>query len=302
MRIIVVSGLSGAGKSVVLHALEDLGHYCIDNLPASMLEPFVAHALRLQSERTLNNVAIGIDARDSAIGLSRIPETIDQLRRSGLRCEMLFVLAEEAELLRRYGETKRRHPLSRQGTTLLEAIQQEKTLLEPLLQATDLTIDTTHMGVHELRELVVQRIDQRRSAALSVTLVSFGFKHGVPGDCDFIFDARTLPNPYWSIALRPLSGLDEPVIEYLDSQPAAAALLKELEDFIARRIAEHQAAHRRYLTIGIGCTGGQHRSVYLVEQLAQRLRDRCPTLEHRHQSLSRYAVPTLTRSSPSAPA
>lgn len=290
MRIIVVSGLSGAGKSVVLHALEDLGHYCIDNLPASMLEPFVAHALRLQTERTLNNVAIGIDARDSAIGLSRIPETIDQLRRSGLRCEMLFVLAEEGELLRRYGETKRRHPLSRQGTTLQEAIQQEKTLLEPLLHATDLTIDTTHMGVHELRELVGQRIDQRQSAALSVTLVSFGFKHGVPGDCDFIFDARTLPNPYWTIALRPLSGLDAPVIEYLDSQPAVATLLQELDDFISRRIADHQVAHRRYLTIGIGCTGGQHRSVYLVEQLARRLRDRCPTLEHRHQSLARQST------------
>ncbi len=285
MRIIVVSGLSGAGKSVVLHALEDLGHYCIDNLPASMLEPFVAHALRLQNERTLNNVAIGIDARDSAIGLSRIPETIDQLRRSGLRCEMLFVLAEETELLRRYGETKRRHPLSRPGLTLQEAIREEQTLLEPLMQATDLTIDTTHMGVHDLRELVVQRIDQRRSQSLSITLVSFGFKHGVPGDCDFIFDARTLPNPYWTIALRPLSGLDAPVIEYLDAQPSVANMLTELEQFMSKRIAEHEAAHRRYLTIGIGCTGGQHRSVYLVERLADRLRKDHPALAHRHQSL-----------------
>ncbi len=294
MRIIVVSGLSGAGKSVVLHALEDLGHYCIDNLPASMLEPFVAHALRLQTERTLNNIAIGIDARDSAIGLSRIPETIDQLRRSGLRCELLFVLAEDSELLRRYGETKRRHPLSGPGTTLQEAIQKERILLEPLLHATDLTIDTTHMGVHELRELVVQRIEQRRSTSLSVTLVSFGFKHGVPGDCDFIFDARTLPNPYWSIALRPLSGLDAPVIEYLDKQPAVANLLAELEAFIARRIADHEAAHRRYLTIGVGCTGGQHRSVYLIEQLARRLRERCPALEHRHQSLARQTATVAT--------
>ena len=294
MRIIVVSGLSGAGKSVVLHALEDLGHYCIDNLPASMLEPFAAHALRLQTERTLNNIAIGIDARDSAIGLSRIPETIDQLRRSGLRCELLFVLTEDSELLRRYGETKRRHPLSGPGTTLQEAIQKERILLEPLLHATDLTIDTTHMGVHELRELVVQRIEQRRSTSLSVTLVSFGFKHGVPGDCDFIFDARTLPNPYWSIALRPLSGLDAPVIEYLDKQPAVANLLAELEAFIARRIADHEAAHRRYLTIGVGCTGGQHRSVYLIEQLARRLRERCPALEHRHQSLARQTATVAT--------
>lgn len=296
MRIIVVSGLSGAGKSVVLHALEDLGHYCIDNLPASMLESFVAHALRLPDDRAPSNIAIGIDARDSAIGLSRIPETIDQLRRSGLRCELLFVLAEESELLRRYGETKRRHPLSRSGLTLQEAIREEQALLEPLLHATDLTIDTTHMGVHELRELVVQRIDQRRSQSLSITLVSFGFKHGVPGDCDFIFDARTLPNPYWTIALRPLSGLDAPVIEYLDAQPAVTRFLTELEQFISRRIAEHEAAHRRYLTIGIGCTGGQHRSVYLVEQLARRLREGHPSLEHRHQSLAGAAGKRSTRS------
>jgi UPF0042 nucleotide-binding protein len=285
-RIILVSGLSGAGKSVVLHALEDLGYYCVDNLPASMLEPFVGHALRAGDNEAYQHLAIGIDARDSDIGLSNIGDTIGQLRRSGLRCELLAVLATDAELLRRYGETKRRHPLAREGRSLQEAIAAERELLDPLIQSADLVIDTTHMGVHDLREVVGQRIDRRRASQLSVTLVSFGFKHGVPGDCDFVFDARTLPNPYWNIALRPFTGLDTEIIRFLDAQPAVTTFLDDLERYVTARIDEHQAAHRRYLTIGIGCTGGQHRSVYLLERLRERLITRLPELAVRHASLS----------------
>ena len=285
-RIILVSGLSGAGKSVVLHALEDLGYYCVDNLPASMLEPFVGHALRAGDNEAYQHLAIGIDARDSDIGLSNIGDTIEQLRRSGLRCELLAVLATDAELLRRYGETKRRHPLARVGRSLQEAIAAERELLDPLIQSADLVIDTTHMGVHDLREVVGQRIDRRRASQLSVTLVSFGFKHGVPGDCDFVFDARTLPNPYWNIALRPFTGLDPEIIRFLDAQPAVTAFVDDLERYVSARIDEHQAAHRRYLTIGIGCTGGQHRSVYLLERLRERLVTRLPGLAVRHASLS----------------
>ena len=266
-RIILVSGLSGAGKSVVLHALEDLGYYCVDNLPASMLEPFVGHALRAGDNEAYQHLAIGIDARDSDIGVSNIGDTIGQLRRSGLRCELLAVLATDAELLRRYGETKRRHPLARERRSLQDAIAAERELLDPLIQAADLVIDTTHMGVHDLREVVGQRIDRRRASQLSVTLVSFGFKHGVPGDCDFVFDARTLPNPYWNIKLRPFTGLDPEIIRFLDAQPAVTAFLDDLERYVTARIDEHQAAHRRYLTIGIGCTGGRHRSVAIAEAL-----------------------------------
>jgi UPF0042 nucleotide-binding protein len=280
-----VSGLSGAGKSVVLHALEDLGHYCVDNLPASMLEPFVAHTLRADSS-DYPTVAIGIDARDTGAGLDQVPVTIEQLRRSGLRCELVMVTAADSELLRRYGETKRRHPLSREGGTLQQAVTRERELLDPLIQAADLVVDTTHMGVHELRDVIVQRIDQRRGTELSVTLVSFGFKHGVPGDCDFVFDARTLPNPYWTVALRALTGRDPEVIEYLGAQPAVAALIEDLARFIGKRIEEHQAARRRYLTIGIGCTGGQHRSVYVVDRIADRLRSQLPALAVRHSALA----------------
>jgi UPF0042 nucleotide-binding protein len=250
-----------------------------------MLESFVGHALRAGSNEAYQHLAVGIDARDSDIGLSNIGDTIAQLRRSGLRCELLAVLATDAELLRRYGETKRRHPLVREGRSLQAAIAAERELLDPLIQSADLVIDTTHMGVHELREVVGQRIDRRRASQLSVTLVSFGFKHGVPGDCDFVFDARTLPNPYWNTALRPFTGLDPEIIRFLDAQPAAQTFLDDLERYVSARIDEHQAANRRYLTIGIGCTGGQHRSVYLLERLRERLTPRLPELAVRHASL-----------------
>jgi UPF0042 nucleotide-binding protein len=285
MRIILVSGLSGAGKSVVLHALEDVGYFCVDNLPASLLEYFVSHSLRNAETGVFDQTAIGIDARDNALTPTDLPRTLEALRRSGLRCELLAVTSADTELLRRFGETKRRHPLARAGESLQQAISRERELLDPVIQAADLVIDTTHLGVHQLRELIVQRVDNRRSEQLSVTLVSFGFKHGVPGDCDFVFDARTLPNPYWDTALRPLTGRDPAVVRWLDERPEVQRMLDEYAQFISARIAEHRAAHRRYLTLGIGCTGGQHRSVYLVEHLAQRLAPEVPGLSRRHHSL-----------------
>jgi UPF0042 nucleotide-binding protein len=285
MRIILVSGLSGAGKSVVLHALEDVGYFCVDNLPASLIEYFVSHSLRNAETGVFDQTAIGIDARDNALTPTDLPRTLEALRRSGLRCELLAVTSADTELLRRFGETKRRHPLARAGESLQQAISRERELLDPVIQAADLVIDTTHLGVHQLRELIVQRVDNRRSEQLSVTLVSFGFKHGVPGDCDFVFDARTLPNPYWDTALRPLTGRDPAVVRWLDERPEVQRMLDEYAQFISARIAEHRAAHRRYLTLGIGCTGGQHRSVYLVEHLAQRLAPDVPGLSRRHHSL-----------------
>ena len=285
MRIILVSGLSGAGKSVVLHALEDVGYFCVDNLPASLIEYFVSHSLRNAETGVFDQTAIGIDARDNALTPTDLPRTLEALRRSGLRCELLAVTSADTELLRRFGETKRRHPLARAGESLQQAISRERELLDPVIQAADLVIDTTHLGVHQLRELIVQRVDNRRAEQLSVTLVSFGFKHGVPGDCDFVFDARTLPNPYWDTALRPLTGRDPAVVRWLDEQPEVQRMLDEYAQFISARIAEHRAAHRRYLILGIGCTGGQHRSVYLVEHLAQRLAPDVPGLRRRHHSL-----------------
>jgi RNase adapter protein RapZ len=285
LDIILVSGLSGAGKSVVLNALEDLGRFCIDNLPASMLETLVSHALR-DGANFGGKIGIGIDARDVSIGLTNIPEVIGNLRRSGLRCQLLVVTASDAELLRRFGETKRRHPLSRIEDTLQSAISREREVLDPVIQIADLVIDTTHLGVHQLRDMVVQRVDQRQSGRLSMTLVSFGFKYGIPGDCDFVMDARTLPNPYWVGELRDLTGLDRPVMDYLDAEASVERLLGEFEAFILARIEDHKRASRRYLTVGIGCTGGQHRSVYLVERLRLRLAGKVAGLTHRHSSLT----------------
>jgi UPF0042 nucleotide-binding protein len=285
LDITLVSGLSGAGKSVVLNALEDLGYFCIDNLPAAMLETFVSHALR-DGANFGGKVGIGIDARDVSIGLTNIPELISTLRRSGLRCQLLVVTASDAELLRRFGETKRRHPLSRLEDTLQNAITRERDLLDPVIQIADLVIDTTHLGVHQLRDMVVQRIDQRQSGRLSVSLVSFGFKYGIPGDCDFVMDARTLPNPYWVGELRDLTGLDRPVMDYLDAETSVERMLGDLEAFILARIEDHKRTSRRYLTVGIGCTGGQHRSVYLVERLRLRLAGKVTGLTHRHSSLA----------------
>jgi UPF0042 nucleotide-binding protein len=284
MRLIVVSGLSGAGKSVALHALEDTGFYCIDNLPAAMLSPFISHTVR-SGDRAYMRTAIGLDARNTPQEIASIPTMIEGLKRSGIRCEVLFLLANDDGLLRRYAETKRRHPLATDGVALREAIALERQVLEPVINAADLVIDTTRMGLHELRELVVRRIEHRAAGRLSITFASFGYKHGIPGDADYVFDARTLPNPYWDATLRRLNGRDPEVIRYLEAQPSVQRLLDDIATFIDARILEHQASNRRYLTVAIGCTGGQHRSVYLVDRLAARLLPRFPDLLARHSAL-----------------
>jgi UPF0042 nucleotide-binding protein len=284
MRLILVSGLSGAGKTVALNMLEDVGFYCVDNLPAAMLHPFVGHALRAESE-VFARVAIGIDARNSIAEIESVPRVVQELKRSGLRCELLMLLAGDEELLRRYAETKRRHPLSEEGHDLRHAIELERRRLEPIIDAADVIIDTSRLGVHGLRDVILQRIDRRAQGELSITFESFGYKHGLPADADFVFDARTLPNPYWDPKLRPLTGLDTEVVRYLETQPAAQQLLEDIASFVAARIPEHQASNRRYLTIAVGCTGGQHRSVYLVERLVARFAPRYGNVLARHSSL-----------------
>ena len=285
MRLIILSGLSGSGKSVALHMLEDLGFYCIDNLPPALLKPFVSHTVR-GSEPAFQRTAVGIDARSTDVEISTLPALVEELRRSGIDCETLFLVASDEELLRRFAETRRAHPLSRGGESLREAIAAERNLLEPVLHAADLVIDTSQMGVHELRELIHQRVENRRRGRLSLLFESFGFKHGIPGDADFVFDARSLPNPYWDTALRPLTGQDEPVQRFLAGQPSVQRFIDDVAAFLAHRIPEHSAGNRRYLTAAVGCTGGQHRSVYLVERLAAHFAARYPGVVARHDSLT----------------
>ncbi len=290
MRLIIVSGLSGAGKSVALHMLEDLGYYCIDNIPAALLKPFISHTVR-SGEKTYERTAVGLDARNTDAEIASVPKLVDELKRSGIDCEVLYLVANDDELLRRFAETRRVHPLSRQGESLREAIATEHRLLEPVLNHADLVVDTSRMGVHGLRDLIYRRLDNRARDRLSLLVESFGFKHGIPGDADFVFDARSLPNPYWESALRPLTGRDPAVIKFLETQPGVQSLIDDIEKFMHARIPEFRASARRYLTVAIGCTGGQHRSVYIAEQLAARFAQQYPEVRVRHSGLPETAQP-----------
>jgi UPF0042 nucleotide-binding protein len=283
-RLLLLSGLSGSGKSVALHLLEDLGFYCIDNLPAAMLKPFIAHTVQ-SGEAAYHRTAVGIDARNTDTELNSVPQLLDELRRSDIECQLIFLVTSDDELLRRFAETRRTHPLSRHGESLREAIALERRVLEPVINAADLLIDTSRMGVHELREQIHQRVEQRGAVRLTVLLESFGFKQGIPGDADFVFDARSLPNPYWETTLRQLNGKDPPVVRFLESHANVASYIDDIVRFITPRCDEFRASNRRYLTVAVGCTGGQHRSVYIVEQLAMRFDGQQIELRVRHSAL-----------------
>jgi UPF0042 nucleotide-binding protein len=287
MRLIIVSGLSGSGKSVALHMLEDIDFYCVDNIPAALLKPFISHTVRGMGD-TYPRTAVGLDARNRANEIETIPALVGELRRSGIDCEVLYLHAAEEVLLKRYAETRRKHPLVTGDVSLREAIASERKLLEPVITAADWVIDTSNMGVHSLRELIRERIDRSREGGrLSLMFESFGYKHGIPGDADFVFDVRSLPNPYWDHALRSLTGRDSAVIAYLSSYASVRGMITDLIAFLEKRIGEFSQANRSYLTIAIGCTGGQHRSVYIAEQLAEHFRKAHPQVLTRHDTLQK---------------
>jgi len=267
MRLVIVSGLSGSGKSVALNMLEDLDYYCVDNIPAGLLPGFIAYTVRT-SEPSYLLTAVGVDARNRPEDLADVPRLVAELRRSGIGCEVLFLRAANDVLLKRFSETRRRHPLSRAGLGLQEALEQEQRLLAPVATAADLTIDTSQLSVHELREMVRARVVERPGAGPSLLFESFAYRHGVPDDADFVFDARSLPNPYWEPSLRDLTGRDAPVTRFLDGQEEVALFLADVTGFLERWLPSLVRSNRSYLTVAIGCTGGQHRSVYLAEKLA----------------------------------
>jgi len=270
MRLVILSGLSGSGKSIALHMLEDLDYYCVDNLPVGLLRAFVDHTVA-SSLPLYDRTAVGVDARNDPDEIAAVPEVMGSLR-GRVQCELIFLTADEDILLKRYAETRRKHPLSGRNLSLRAAIQRERELLSPIVDASDLIIDTTRTNVHQLREMVRERVDRRTEQRLSLTFSSFAYKHGVPRDADFVFDARALPNPYWDLSLRNYTGKDAPVISFLDAQESVQRMLADLVAFLERWIPELVKSNRSYLTVAIGCTGGQHRSVYLVEKLAQHFR------------------------------
>jgi UPF0042 nucleotide-binding protein len=287
MRLIIVSGLSGSGKSVALHMLEDIDFYCVDNIPAALLKSFISHTVRGMGD-TYPRTAVGLDARNRPNEIETIPALVGELRRSGIDCEVLYLHAGDEVLLKRYAETRRKHPLVTGDISLREAIATERRLLEPISTAADLIIDTSQMGVHALRELIRQRVDMRRDGRLSLMFESFGYKHGIPGDADFVFDVRNLPNPYWEHSLRHLNGRDAAVIEYLEGHAGVRSMVDDLIEFLEKRVSEFAQANRSYLTIAIGCTGGQHRSVYIAERLARHFRRDYPQALTRHDSLQKH--------------
>ena len=289
MRLIIVSGLSGSGKSVALHVLEDLGYYCVDNMPAALLEA-VVDEVRSGSDQTVTLMAIGVDARNRSKDLDALPKHIAELQAGGLQVDVLFLQANDDVLMKRYSESRRRHPLADHDTALHTAIATERELLSELLNSADLIIDTSRLSVYELADAIRERVDQRTTGRLSVLIESFGFKNGIPADADFVFDMRGLPNPYWTIELRGLTGKDEEVVSFLDAQPDVDLMYEDVLTFLARWIPRYNDAHRSYLTVAIGCTGGQHRSVYMAERLAVALRELHDPVLTRHNELGSHPI------------
>lgn len=266
-RLIFVSGLSGAGKSVVLHTLEDLDFYCIDNFPIGLLDK-----LHEQIDQYPKQIAIGINVRNQEHRVSELAISINRFRHGKIAAELIFLEADNDVLTKRFSETRRKHPFSSARDSLHDAIENEQELLNPLADIADLKIDTSHTTVHDLRKLIHDRVSGRASGALSIQLISFGFKHGAPRDADFLFDVRCLPNPYWVKDLRGFSGNDKPIIDYLEQQPMARKMTDQLTAFLIEWIPQFEAENRSYLTIAIGCTGGRHRSVYIINRLAESIK------------------------------
>ena len=287
MRLVVISGRSGSGKSSALNILEDVGFTCIDNLPAGLL-PELIEQLKSESNNSADlNLAVGIDARNLVGDLNKIPEILRRISNSGVDVSVVFLYAHSADLLRRYSETRRKHPLSSDHISLKEAINLEKDMLAPISDIADRTIDTSGLSLHQLRDLVKNTVVLHSAQHMSILFQSFGFKRGTPEDADFIFDVRCLPNPHWKRELRLLTGKDPEVIQFLEGQVDVASMLADIIGFLTRWIPKFQSNNRSYLTVAIGCTGGQHRSVYLANRLCEHFSNEQPFVQVVHKELTK---------------
>ncbi|MEX1032016.1 MAG: RNase adapter RapZ [Cellvibrionaceae bacterium] len=300
MRLVVISGHSGSGKSTALHVLEDAGFTCVDNLPASLLPELVNH-IESMSPDGKQKFAISIDARNTWQDLKQFPQIINSDQTLGLKCEVVFLDARNSVLIQRFSETRRKHPLSDRATDLQEAIRIERNLLEPIANIADLVIDTSNLSLHELRDLVKIRVAGNEGPGMSILFESFGFKYGLPVDAEIVFDVRCLPNPYWKPHLRTYNGLEKPVIEFLDDQPEVQEMEEDIKQYLSRWLPRFAANNRSYITVAIGCTGGQHRSVYFCDRLFRYFSEHYDTVQVRHRELkvshskpSEIASPTRT--------
>jgi UPF0042 nucleotide-binding protein len=281
MKLVIVSGLSGAGKTIALHSLEDMGAYCVDNLPVSLLPSFAEHSKKL--EMTHECTAVGIDARTANV--QEVTELLRTLSHLSMPYEVLFLEANDEILIKRFSETRRRHPLTSAQVPLVEAIHHERKLLKPLANLANVRINTSQLHIHQLRDTIRLCIRLNPMHGLSLLFQSFGYKFGIPNDVDFVFDVRCLPNPHWQAELRPLTGRDSAVIHFLESQPQVQQMLEQLIRFLEVLVPQFAAENRNYLTIAIGCTGGQHRSLYIAEQLARHFSQQHEGVLVRHREL-----------------
>lgn len=284
MKLVIVSGLSGAGKTVALKQYEDLGYYCIDNLPLALVGPMARRAIK-QAEKRFDRLAVGIDARESPKEIENFPRYLEYLREQGVETRILFLRADEQTLLKRYSETRRRHPLASEQVSLSEAIALEGRLLAPIANLADATIDTTTKNLHELREEILAQVPGGGAGKLSLLFMSFGYKNGLPEAADYVFDVRCLPNPHWEPTLRKLTGRDPAVAAWLERFPPVNRMLDDIRRFLEQWLPEYRRQDRTYLTVAIGCTGGQHRSVYLIERLGEAFREHYDHLVIRHREI-----------------
>lgn len=283
MKLLIISGRSGSGKSTALNMLEDHGYYCIDNLPASLLPALVDRISQHTIE--LPRIAVSIDARNISADLKDVPRIIEALEPTRIDTEIVFLDANSPTLLRRFSESRRKHPLTDGTTGLHEAINRERDLLEPIAVLAGLSLDTSNMSVHQLRDTIKQRVVERKDNAMALMFESFGYKNGIPLDADMVFDVRSLPNPYWDPALRDFNGMDEPVRSFLGSQEDVNAMYGDIRQYLERWLPRFEASNRSYMTVAIGCTGGQHRSVYMVERLCGDFRSQFSNVQTLHREL-----------------
>lgn len=284
MKLIIISGLSGSGKTIALHTLEDEGYYCVDNLPIGLLPQFVDDILN-RRVRLYDTVAVGIDARSNADDLREFSSIIENIKQRNVEIEIIYIQAELNTLIKRFSDTRRKHPLTKKGLPLSESIEVERSLLKDVATAADLYIDTTYTNIHELRNCIKERVVKRPQTQLSLLFQSFGFKNGAPSDSDFVFDVRCLPNPHWEPSLRSLTGKDSEVIAFLQEQDDVQQMLKHIKNYLNFVIPKFINQNRYYLTVSIGCTGGQHRSVYIAETLHEDFRDTLENVSLRHREL-----------------
>lgn len=286
MKLVIISGRSGSGKSTALNLLEDEGYYCIDNLPVLLIPEVVKH-FRESNATEHNKVAICVDARNFSSELSA--PLVDTLRNKpqGVDVDVLFLDADDNILIKRFSETRRRHPLSNKHTALTEAILSERKLLEPIANIATLTIDTSAMSLHELRTQIKSRLVEKQGSGISILFQSFGFKQGVPVDADIVYDIRILPNPHWDPSLRSLTGQDKAVREFLGKQEEVDEMFNDIRTYLEKWLPLFEHNNRSYITIAIGCTGGQHRSVYMAERLAEYFTPLYQNVQVRHRELDK---------------